>query len=116
MQERKNIQERIKEYQRQAEKRRAKRRKEVCRLMTELWRDFDGLQAAIGQEFSSILKLAHNLHEIEKAAALIRRYEQLEYEAKLLGTEVPIGKPQLPKEIVEAYISIKGKNPMVGNR
>ena len=72
MQTRKNIQERIKGYRRQAQERRDKRSKEVCRLMTELWRDFDSMQEAIGQEFGSFLKLAHNLHEIEKAGVEIK--------------------------------------------
>jgi hypothetical protein len=60
-----------------------------------------------------LVDLADKLHSVDRAAALIKRYKQLEWEAKILGLE-PLPAPQVPPEVMGAYVLIVGRKPHGG--
>jgi hypothetical protein len=47
---------------------------------------------------------------VDRAMGLTKRYQQLEWEAKLLGLDPPPA-PEVPPEVVGAYVMIVGRRP-----
>ncbi len=92
------------------QERRAKRREKLLRLFVELHDEFEGLVPVMRADISNLLSLADIFHQVDRAAAIIKRYEQLAYEGQHLGLEPPSA-PQLPDGIMEAYVLIVGRSP-----
>ena len=87
-------------------KRREKRKQLLHSLLSDIRADFEGLQGGM----QGLVDLADRLHSVDRAVALAKRYQQLEWEAKLLGLE-PLPAPQVPPEVMGAYVLIVGRKP-----
>jgi len=93
------------------QKRRAKRREKLLRLFVELYDEFEALVPQITVDITSLLSLANVLRHVDRAAGIIKRYQQLANEAQHLGGIKPPPVPQIPDGIVEAYVLIVGRRP-----
>lgn len=92
------------------QERRAKRRQKLLRLFIELREEFEEVVPQITADISNLLCLADILHQVDRAAGIIKRYKQLANEARFLGLEPPPAS-QLPDGIMEAYVLIVGRRP-----
>lgn len=92
------------------EERRAKRKKTLLRMFVELHEKFDELIPAIKADISNILSLADICHHVDRAVGIIKRYKQLAIEAQHYDLEPP-SVPELPEDILEAYVLIVGRRP-----
>ena len=101
------VQKMSKRFQRE---RRAKRKETLLRLFAQLHAEFEKLVPPITADISNLLCLADIFHHVDRAAGIIKRYEQLASEAQHLGLEPP-PVPQLPDGIMEAYVLIVGRRP-----
>lgn len=80
------------------------------RLFVGLHEEFEELVPAMAADISNLLGLADILRHVDRAAGIIKRYEQLANEAQHLGLEPP-PMPKLPDGIMEAYVLIVGRRP-----
>jgi hypothetical protein len=92
------------------EEKRTKRREKLLLMFGQLHDEFDELIPAIKADISNILNLADIFHKIDRATGIIKRYKQLSFEARYLDLEPP-PLPELPEDIIEAYVLIVGRRP-----
>jgi len=97
------------------EDRRTARKKKLLKLFGELHDEFDGLVPAITADITNILSLADICHYVDRAVGIIKRYKQLVNEAQHYDLEPP-PVPELPEEIIEAYVLLVGRRPRPTSR
>lgn len=97
------------------QQRRAKRKEKLLQLFVELHEEFEALVPQMTADISNLLCLADIICCVDRAVGIIKRYEQLTYEAQQLGLEPP-PEPQLPDGIMEAYVLIVGRRPRPASR
>ena len=87
-------------------KRRERRKQMLDFLLSDIRADFEGLQGGM----QGLVELADRLHSVDRAVALGKRYQQLEFEARVLGLDPPPA-PEVPPEVLGAYVLIVGRRP-----
>jgi hypothetical protein len=75
-------------------KRREKREQLLHSLLSDIRAGFEGLQGGM----QGLVDPADKLHSVDRAVALGKRYQQLEWEAKLLGLD-PLPAPEVPPDL-----------------
>jgi hypothetical protein len=92
------------------ENRRTARKKKLLELFMGLHDEFDSLVPTITANISNILSLADICHHVDRAAGITKRYKQLADEARHYDLQPP-PVPELPENIIEAYVLIVGRRP-----